>query len=120
MGEVGQRVKQLREALRLSQSGFGAEVARVIGGPVIGQGKVSKWERGKVDRYTLAAIAWVHPTDAAGCFRWLLGHRPTMPGLPVDFVAGEPSPAAPGKMQVDRLPRLGAAHTRKRRRAAGD
>jgi hypothetical protein len=91
--EIGHRVRALREAFgkltpegTLSQGDFGRMVALAVGGgPGIGQDKVSKWEAGKITRYVVATIAWVHPTDPAGCFAWLLGKRAEMPRLPVDW-----------------------------------
>lgn len=89
MSDGGDKVKDLRKAFakaqpdgKMSQSEFGGIVADALGGPAVAAGQVSDWENGEPGRYVLAALAWVHPTDPAGCLAWLIGRRDDMPDIP--------------------------------------
>lgn len=68
-------------------------LTELVGGEPVAPNRFSEWESGKkpIDRYALAAIALLHPSDPRGCLAWLRGVTDSMAGLPADYKPVEPS-----------------------------
>lgn len=106
----GAKIRQLRDYLGWTQGELAAALTEVLRGKPVAQSLISNWEGSEeIDRYVLAAVAFVHPTPAA-CLEWFTGKREGIPGIPVDLPAtGSHSP------QVAPVPET-PLHLRKRQR----
>lgn len=126
---VGQRILDFRKALFPGGQGYlGRALTDLVGGPPIAHSMVSSWERGEhMSRYTLAALAMLHPTDPVECLLWFQGERKTMPRLPttIPSTASTEHDPADGSGSVgddsEALAAVDMTHRppRKKRRTAG-
>lgn len=94
----------------------------LVGETVVDAAHVRGWEGGTrtFTRYKAAVVAMLYEPNPRACLEFLLGRAPEVPGLPVDWHPTNPLASTSGKMQVEVAPGRGAAHARKRRRAAND
>lgn len=87
---VGERIRLFFEEVTKAKRGWQGEAAArltaLVGGPYVLPNQFSKWvhteEIERIDRYALAAIALLHPTDPRACLEWFQGRRAEMPPLP--------------------------------------
>jgi hypothetical protein len=117
---VGERIEKLRKDAGYDTQGkAAARLTVLVGGNPIDGNKFSLWEsdRQTIDRYTLAAISLLHPSDPAGALLWLRGERPTMPRLLVD---GGAKTSGAGGVTGDVADAIEAVQRRRARKDAED
>lgn len=94
---VGDRIREFLEEAGWGQGEAAARLTALVGGPYVLPNQFSKWvhtrEIERIDRYALAAIALLHPTDPWGCLEWFQGRLDRMPGLDGTKVTTIPDPA---------------------------
>lgn len=103
---VGKRITALREAVGAKKQKDAARLlSAVLGPPEVPPNRFSEWEKlDQLDRYTLAALSFLHPTDPRACLKWLMGETEEMPPVVID----QRQAAALAVKAADQLEEVGA------------